>query len=463
MATSTLGSLAVYLTGDTSNFRNSLVHAERSLLSFKRNIFAGLGAIGIGFSTFQIGKTMIKNFQSQEQASKNLEDALALAGANYKKVLPEMEAFANAMQKETQYSDKDILNQMSFAIRLGVTTDRLKEVTKAAVGLSSITGRDLRISMLMLTRAANGNYIGLQRLGFAVDKTMTKQAAYADIIRRATLGYKLSLDDIKTQQGAYTRLGNAITEVSEQLVQLVTNMNIEQAQNKLADSLFKAADNLKKNRSANSFIIEGMKNDIVNIFETMKTSATTSSEYVVAVFVDMLKGIKAFGIDMYNIIADPFAIETLVQSAKTGFGILKDTASDYLTWWDKNSVNTFDSMANFFRDPSKGWTGSYTPLEGGLSASIDKNTKKNPGIGFQELTKHFTDPVRLGIYNEIQNQYMRDLGQAAKNYESNEIKNRESYLANNPSKETQKEVEKTNRILERGIKVQGWGFTEVNL
>jgi len=157
--------------------------SKGAMLSFNRGLkslsgtmlrMAGLGG---GIYALQRGlRDITTAAMEQEKVENELEAALGHSIDTYKD-------YARQIQKTTIYGDEQILTQMAYAKNLGVTEDKLKAATTAAVGLAAKYRLDLASSMMLVGRASQGQTQMLTRYGIVLDETLSTSEKFDALLK----------------------------------------------------------------------------------------------------------------------------------------------------------------------------------------------------------------------------------------------------------------------------------------
>jgi hypothetical protein len=158
----------------------------------------------------------IEAFGRQEAAVKNLRTALGLLGQSYQ--IRGMATFATQMQKITVHGDEAVMEVMKLGASIGkLSGGKLKEATKAAIGLSSAFGMDLTSAMRLVARAAVGDTSTLARYGIKLDTTKTKAEQFYEVLKIGAGNFKLATEEAKTHLGQIDQMKNAYSDLKESI------------------------------------------------------------------------------------------------------------------------------------------------------------------------------------------------------------------------------------------------------
>lgn len=219
---SIIANLVARFTADTSGFEAGTKRAGQSMKSMMsaslslQKAAAGLTAAYIG------GRALVGAIRSvtdaamaQESAERKLVAALALTGDATGSNVSWIKEYAAALQKETIYSDKEILNQVALAKNMGLSTTEIERATVAAIGLAAKYDKDLGQAMKLVTLASKGETGQLKEMGIVVGKNLTSQEKYNELIRQGAAGFALAKSATKDAAGAAAQLANSWEDIKE--------------------------------------------------------------------------------------------------------------------------------------------------------------------------------------------------------------------------------------------------------
>lgn len=221
---SIIANLVARFTADTSGFEAGTKRAGQSMKSMMstslalQKAAAGLTAAYIG------GRALVGAIRSvtdaamaQESAERKLVAALALTGDATDSNVSWIKEYATALQKQTIYSDKEILNQIALAKNMGLSTTEIERATVAAIGLAAKYDKDLGQAMKLVTLASKGETGQLKEMGIVVGKNLTSREKYNELIRQGAAGFALAKSATKDTVGAMDQLNNSWTDLQENL------------------------------------------------------------------------------------------------------------------------------------------------------------------------------------------------------------------------------------------------------
>jgi len=203
--------------------KRELVSLGRIASRLGRGIKSVASGITRGFRNVAVAATaatavmvgLVKAYTVQEDAEKALAAALGFTGQKLDDTMKKYKEFAAGIQDTTRFGDEAILAQIAYARNLGVTEDKLKETTTAAVGLAAKLGIDLKTSMMLMGRAALGQTQMLTRYGITLDETLTPQEKFNTLLKIGAKNFKLAEAAAMTTGGRFSQFKNKIGDVAE--------------------------------------------------------------------------------------------------------------------------------------------------------------------------------------------------------------------------------------------------------
>ncbi len=171
----------------------------------RRVLFVASAAIG-GF---------IALASAQEEQEDSLDSALQANGASLEVWSSRLRAAAAAIQEVTTFGDEFLLGIMAQILNLGVSADRVEEVTRASIGLATALKQDLNSAVRNMVLAFNGQFTMLGRYIPAL-RTTTDEVEKLDIVMQlATGGFAQAEAAAKTFRGRLEQLKNSLGDVGE--------------------------------------------------------------------------------------------------------------------------------------------------------------------------------------------------------------------------------------------------------
>ena len=247
MSTS-LGSLAIYLTANTGNLLSGLKRGEAALATFGKSA----QRIGGSLSTYVtaplvgIGGLAVKNFMEAEAAGARLQAVLKATGNASGLSLEQMQAHASELQKITTFDDDAVAGaQALLATFTKIKGDNFKLATASALDMATVLETDVKSAAQQLGKALNDPAKGmalLARAGVRVSAEQEKQIKHlvetgnthgAQLVMLAELQKRFggaAAAAANTAGGrwkqAVNQMGNATEEIGERLVPAVNALAI---------------------------------------------------------------------------------------------------------------------------------------------------------------------------------------------------------------------------------------------
>tara|TARA_R100000152_G_C6781949_1_gene217712 strand:- start:1670 stop:3322 length:1653 start_codon:yes stop_codon:yes gene_type:complete len=133
----------------------------------------------------------------------------------------ELQNYAANLQALTNIGDEEIMNQMQVARGMGVTDDRMKQVTQSAIALAEITGKPLKRAMRAAVNGTEGYVDALIETFPAMRQMETESEKQAFIQQKLAEGWDMANQGTNTLQGALKSLGNNWGDMLEKVGELL--------------------------------------------------------------------------------------------------------------------------------------------------------------------------------------------------------------------------------------------------
>jgi hypothetical protein len=211
-------------------------------------------------------------------------NALRLSGTYSKENSEAFQAFASSMQQVTTFTDDAILSAGSLlATYTKLSGQGLQNATKAALDFSAATGKDLSTSVMLLSKAINGQGENLRMYGITIGETESKSARLSSIISQINNNMGGSAASmVSTYTGAMARASNMYGEILESTGKLVTSSpTVISSINTMADGFKKIADRIADGDFKNlSSYIDGIARAMANIPSAAEKGASALDSFV---------------------------------------------------------------------------------------------------------------------------------------------------------------------------------------
>jgi chromosome segregation ATPase len=168
-------------------------------------------------------KSVISASAEQELAVRKLDAALSPLGETAGAVSKELQEYAAALQKTTQFGDETIIAGQALIASFTKNTEEIKGATKAAIDLAAATGTNLHSAFLLLGRAASGETSTLSRYGITLDESVPKAEKFAAALAKIQEQFGGQAEaQAQTFIGQMAQLGNAFGDLKEAIGDSIT-------------------------------------------------------------------------------------------------------------------------------------------------------------------------------------------------------------------------------------------------
>jgi hypothetical protein len=209
----------------TAAFYNGLRRAKIDFSAFSKDILGATVALAIKMASpvalitgaFKILGSQLREFVGSEDAMMGLAIASRQAGLNVREAVPEFSAFATEMALQSRYTDEAIKSTIAYGLRLGVTEAKIRDVTKAAIGLAYMTGEDLNSVMLQLIRVMDGMPVRFGVLRTQVDNTLPPIEQFNQLVSLGNRNWAAQQAALDTTSGAFLQFKKNVGEANEEM------------------------------------------------------------------------------------------------------------------------------------------------------------------------------------------------------------------------------------------------------
>jgi len=165
-------------------------------------------------------------YDAQADAVRGIETALRLQGEEVEGNSARLQKFAGQLQSLTGIGDEATLAFMKQASILGVSSDKMEDMTKAAVGLSEATGKGMDESLRIMQQAMEGNFSAIEKQIPAIKNLATDEEKLAAVTALATKGLEAKADASNTVSGMADRARGAMGDLMESVGALIAPFRI---------------------------------------------------------------------------------------------------------------------------------------------------------------------------------------------------------------------------------------------
>lgn len=170
----------------------------------------------IGVGGFSIAN-FIKGAEEAEEITMKFRNALEANGAELDKWGDHLEGVANALSRVTTHGDEAIQTFMTGALNRGVMPQDLENMTKAAMGLSRVTGMGLNVSLRQLMMAQEGAFGPLQRFIPRLREAHDATEKLAIVNELCQKGWKQETAAMDTTKAAQDKLKDSLDDLKKSL------------------------------------------------------------------------------------------------------------------------------------------------------------------------------------------------------------------------------------------------------
>jgi len=189
-------------------------------------------------------KSSIQAAIQQEDAENRLKTALETTGRSIEGNMEAYKAFAAEKQKLTKYGDEEVMQAQALLLQMtNLDQKGIRKAIEGAMGLSAVMGIDLQSAILMVTKAMEGNYATLQRVGITVSENLTPQEKQAELLQKLGALYPRAGAELKTFGGSVKQLSNYWGDVKEALGGAIAgNEDVRTSAKTMAEGLKKVVE-----------------------------------------------------------------------------------------------------------------------------------------------------------------------------------------------------------------------------
>jgi len=202
---------------DDSALTRGLKGSQDKMVAFAKK--AGLlaaGAVALGKAKGFFGSS-IDAFLTEEAAIKKWEGALRASGNEVVLNTEAMRKLGAEMQRTTVLEDDVVIGMGQMALSMGVTTDRMEETIRGAIGLSRAFGIDETAALKMAAGAMQGKFTMIGRYIPAMKAAKTEAEKMAIAQRAMANAFIVAQSEAESGSGKLTRLKNEWGDFKEQI------------------------------------------------------------------------------------------------------------------------------------------------------------------------------------------------------------------------------------------------------
>jgi hypothetical protein len=192
----------------------------KSMASMKKLLVRGLGFAAAAVSVGALTKAMrasVEAYGQQVTAERTLAGAIEATGENAEELLPRYKALASEIQSVTTVGDESTLALMQQAQSMGISSDKMEEATKGAIGLSKAFGIGTQQAIKGVANAMQGNFQTLQRYIPALRTTEDEGEKMAIVQKAMADGFKVAESEAGSAYGEIKQLSNSFGDLQEEI------------------------------------------------------------------------------------------------------------------------------------------------------------------------------------------------------------------------------------------------------
>ena len=156
----------------------------------------------------------IKGAIEEEKTENNLRAALELTGRTVEGNIQHYLKFSQEQHKATLFTHEQVEASQALLLQLTSLDQKgLDRATKGAMGLASTMGIDLHSATMMVTKAMEGNYGALARVGIRVGENLTAEQKETALLDQLVQLYGRSTKEVGTFGGSLTQLAKNWDEI----------------------------------------------------------------------------------------------------------------------------------------------------------------------------------------------------------------------------------------------------------
>ena len=318
------------------------------LPSFKTVAIAGTAAFGAITAAAGLAvKAAAEDAESQAKLARQLE---ATTGAT-KAQIEEVERQIEILSRAAAVSDDELRPAFENLVRGTGDVATAQKLLSTAVDIAAGSGRDLSSVSIALSRAANGNFTALTRLGIPLDENAVKTKNLNSVVKQLDEQFAgAAATSADTFAGKMRGLRIGIDELNEQVGELLLpylETFVDFLKDTLVPAVGLAIEKFKGNGSfsdAVAFLVGGLGGlgpVAINAFRTVGNAAIDTTQIllrtygVISALVGGFRAIATRGKDLSGITQAASGFAALVGSA--GLGIAQDSFNKKLDALGRNA------------------------------------------------------------------------------------------------------------------------------
>ena len=213
-----VGELVYKITGDSSALKKSVSDVNQEGQK-SNSVFSKLGPIiKIAFSVAAVKSFLdiVKKTTAAADVQIQAERRLAVALNGRVGVQQRLIKQAEEIQSRTTFGDEEIISQQAFLASLQLSEEQIAKTIEASIQLSTVTGKDLRTSVELLSRTFSGQVGRLSQYGAEfrdLTQEQLKNGEAVDLVAQKWQGF--AEEAAEAGLGPTRQLSNTLGDLSE--------------------------------------------------------------------------------------------------------------------------------------------------------------------------------------------------------------------------------------------------------
>ncbi len=374
---STIGTLNVALTAETSQFTKSFETIQAKMKSFGAAAKDVAIKAGIAFTGASLGiKTMIDAANVQREAELKL--ASAIQGTGQAIDIEKIKQYAASLQQVTTFGDEATIESAALLATFQLTESQIINLLPRVQNLSSMYGMSLKSAAIQVGKAMAGNIEGFSRFGIVltdtqkeVFKTGTELEKTSVLMRALDANTGNAAQALaQTGAGAMAQAANAAGDLREELGFMLEGAIVPLMQG--SKEMFEGMIGFVKNLSPE---IKDLASKFI-IFGTLALGAVTTLGAVGALLPVLATGIAGIGTAMVAVAPPLLAVAAAAAAVVTAVGLVKKLKVGGISGVKEETQEkgVFGTLASSFSE------GLDTVLEPLKSLGFDLSSNLNPDM-----------------------------------------------------------------------------------
>jgi len=203
------------------------------------------------------------------------------------------QAFATSIQSVTRYGDEEVLTLMALIRNLGVSSDKVEEATKMAIGLATATNRDVKSMAQYIALAQQGEFTMLRRYIPALRKTNDATEQLRIVTEFAARGFKVAQKTTNSFSGGLKQMSNLWGDLREKLGSVITkNQTVLDLMKQTREWLIKMGEKVDAWREKNQALIDQKMEEYLDTTLNLLTGIAEAVKLVYKGYDKLIKLLK---------------------------------------------------------------------------------------------------------------------------------------------------------------------------